>query len=395
MANAPTKRRSRRWWVIGGIAVAVVIVVFHLAGGWYFAGVLEQDGLLPQGPSRDFGVVATDLEDGLITLAGSDDAITRPGRFGLWWDGGYAQVDRIVATPEDGSVARRVLIPIEGTPPICASEDRDTCEQLDLETVAYDDPTMAGLAVTDVTYQTPIGPMGAWLVEPNGEASSRWAIHLHGWRNDRREAIRTLNTFAEAGMTSLVVEYRNDQGAPADPTGHYRFGRSEWADVGAAVDYALAAGADDVVLVGYSTGAAAILAFLEQSARRDAVAGVVFDSPNIDFGRAVKNNAAHRKLVGPVPLPPTLTAVAMWIADLRFDVGWKAIDYAGDTVDVPGLVFQGSEDGTVPPSVAADFAAANPDTVTLIETGADHVASWNENPDRYEAALAGFLASLG
>jgi uncharacterized protein len=389
---ASTASRGRRWWIITAIAVVAVVVAFHLGAGWYFSGLIEQDGLRPQVPSRDFGVIATDIQDELIRLSGTDDAIAAPGRFGLWWDGGYAQVDRITATAEDDpTFAQRALIPIDGTPPVCASGNMDACQQLDLETVAYDNPAMAGLDAQDVTYQSPLGSMDAWLID--GE-SSRWAIHVHGWRTDRREAIRTLPTFNDAGLPSLVIAYRNDSGAPADPTGRYRFGRSEWMDVEAAVEYALTNGAEDVVLVGYSTGAAAIMAFLDRSEHRDDVAGVVFDSPNVDFGRAVKNNAADRKLVGPIPIPPTLTAFAMWLADLRYDVGWDVIDYTGDAVPVPGLVFQGSADGTVPPSVATDLAAANPQTIELVETGADHVASWNEDPDRYESKLSAFLASI-
>ncbi len=387
--------RARRRLIIAIGVVVFIVVVFHLAGGWYFAGILETDALIPQAPSRDFGVVALDADASSITLSGTDDAIRQQGRLGLWWEGGYAQVDAIL--DENSESVVRVLIPISGLPPICDSPHTETCDQLDLEAVAYGQPSHAGVEVADVTYESPLGTMEAWLVAPDPASEVPvWAIHLHGWRADRSEALRTLPAFSEAGLTSLVVEYRNDPGAPPDPTGHYRFGRSEWEDVEAGIDYALSNGAEGIVLVGYSTGAAAVLSTLERSGRADAVVAVVLDSPNIDFGRVVKEEASKKVLVGPIMLPASLTAVAMTVADLRFDIGWEDINYvqrAAD-IDIPVLVFQGSADDTVPPSVAADLEAANPDRVTLVVTGADHMKSWNEDPEQYETILAEFLARV-
>jgi fermentation-respiration switch protein FrsA (DUF1100 family) len=197
----------------------------------------------------------------------------------------------------------------------------------------------------------------------------------------------------------LVIEYRNDPEGPADPSGLYRFGRTEWQDIDGAVQYALDHGAAQVILVGFSTGATGELAFLERSTLFDSVVGVVLDSPNIDFGRAVRTEAQQTTLVPGLPftVPDSLTAPAMFIADKRFDIGWKAIDYVDhtDALTIPVLVFHGDADGTVPLSVSTDFADAYPDLVTLVVTpDADHVRSWNVDPDGYEQALSQFISAL-
>ena len=78
----------------------------------------------------------------------------------------------------------------------------------------------------------------------------------------------------------------------------------------------------------------------------------------------------------------------------RFGLDWHATDYVSDTrwADRPTLVFHGDADTTVPIATSREFAAADPQ-VTLIETpGAEHVASWNVDPMRYENALRDFLA---
>ena len=326
-----------------------------------------------------------------VVLAGDDDAIRDAGDYALVWDGGFARIADVVEV--DGASVIRPFTPVEGTPPMSPDE-------VDLDAWYYPtDPGDAGLEFTDVTFQSPVGDLSAWYVPESNSPAETWAIHVHGWRVDERETIRALGTFKAAGMDSLVIEYRNDVDAPSDPSGLYRFGRTEWQDVEGAVRYALDHGASRIVLVGYSTGAAADMAFLEQSGFAGSVVGVVFDSPNIDFGRVVRGEAQDTSLIPGLPfkVPNSLTAVAMFIADVRYDVGWDEINYVSrqDALTVPALVFHGDADGTVPLSVSQDFADGNPGLVTLVITpGADHVRSWNTDVDGYESTLVVFLTSI-
>ena len=196
-----------------------------------------------------------------------------------------------------------------------------------------------------------------------------------------------------------MIELRNDPDAPADPSGLYRFGRTEWQEIEGAVRYAMDNGAEQVILAGYSTGATGEMAFLEQSELADNVVAIFFDSPNLDFGRAVMVEARDTALIPGLPftVPDSLTATAMAIADLRFDVGWREINYVDDegVLTVPSLVFHGDQDGTVPLSVSEDLAAANPEWVQLVVfPGADHVRSWNADRTRYETTLGDFLTAL-
>lgn len=383
--------KKRRWpiWIL--IGVVGFLVLFYLGGGWYFSGKIHAGGLVPEAPERNFDVTIEEIAGGTVILAGEDEAIGDPGDYALVWNGGFARVGDVVAV--DGASVTRPFTPVEGTPPVSPDE-------VDLDAWYYPtDPGDAGLEFTDVTFRSPVGELNAWYVPAGSAPTETWAIHVHGWRVDGREAIRTLSTFKASAMDSLVIEYRNDVDAPSDPSGLYRFGRTEWQDVEGAVRYALEHGASRIVLVGYSTGAAADMAFLEQSTLADSVVGVVFDSPNIDFGRVVKGEAQETSLIPGLPLkvPNSLTAVAMFITDMRYDVGWDEINYVSriGALTVPALVFHGDADETVPLSVSQDFALNNPDLVTLVVTpGADHVRSWNVDIDGYESALEAFLTSL-
>lgn len=384
-----SSRAVVRWVVAGVITLAVLTVVFHVAGGWYFSGRIESSGLQPQPPSRDYGVQVVSSDSALLVLTGGDAAMFDPGTYSLVWDGGRATMGEIVSHDED--TVTRALLEKRGEPPLTPAE-------VDIDAWMFDTPLDAGLGYTDIAFRSPLGDMAAWHV-PAPDSRTTWAIHIHGWRADRRETLRSLNAFHEAGMDSLVIAYRNDVGAPPDPSGRYRFGRSEWMDVEAAVRYARENGAEQIVLSGFSTGGAIAVAFLLESDLADMVVAVVLDSPNLDFGQVVRAEASQTALIPGLPLkvPVTLTAAAMTIADLRYEIGWSSINYIDHhaPVGVPVLIFHGTEDETVPISVSQRFATVNKESATLVVTeGAAHVRSWNVDPVRYETELSYFLNDL-
>jgi pimeloyl-ACP methyl ester carboxylesterase len=200
---------------------------------------------------------------------------------------------------------------------------------------------------------------------------------------------------ASVGLPSLAITYRNDEGAPADPSGMYGFGSTEWRDLQGAVRYATDHGADKVVLVGYSMGGAIAASFLEHSSLADAVAAVVFDAPMLDFGATINHKAADRELpmVG-LALPPPLTWTAKQIAGVRFEVDWDELNYLDDSdwLTMPTLVFHGDDDATVPLSTSQQLADAHTQLVSLVRVpGAGHVASWNSAPSTYDRTLRNFL----
>ena len=109
----------------------------------------------------------------------------------------------------------------------------------------HGDPmTALGLPFRTIGIPTEFGPMPAWLVPASGHVPSAgtWAILVHGRGGTREECLRALPVLHRLGMTSLVVSYRNDPGAPPSPRGRYLLGDAEWADVEDAVIHALRSG---------------------------------------------------------------------------------------------------------------------------------------------------------
>ncbi len=379
--------------------IIILIVLFHLIGGWVYANGFRKSALRVQPSKRKFGVWVRSVDKRRITLTVTEPRqdIGHPGTLGLYWEGGYGRVGEVIAV--DGLDVTREYTQLEGnTPPICADSSLETCPPVELEGYAFPtDPSDADLDFETTTYQSPLGPIGSWTV-PAADAST-WAIHIHGWTAQRREAIRLLPTLHSAGVTSMVIDYRNDPGAPRDPSGHYRFGQTEWEDVEGAVQYAIGHGAAEIILVGYSTGAAHAMAFLERSDLAERVIGVVLDSPNVLLAEAVRYGSQDLRFSGTkIRVSRLIAEFGMWIADMRWHVDWEATNYVQRAVTilkVPTLVFHGTSDHVVPISVSRQLEARARSVVTLVETpAAGHVMSWNADPQRYERYLENYLGKI-
>jgi pimeloyl-ACP methyl ester carboxylesterase len=216
-------------------------------------------------------------------------------------------------------------------------------------------------------------------------------IFIHGWRSDREEALRILPTVSSLGLHSLVITYRNDEGAPPNEDGLIWWGATEWQDLEAAVEYAQAEGAEAIVLYGYSMGSGIVLRFLEESDRASDVKGAVLDSPVLVFDALVDFQAERRGV------PGFVTSLAKQLASWRFGVDWDAMDHLEHIgrVNVPILLFHGDDDDRAPIEVSQRLAAERPDIVTfVVGRGAGHVRNWNIGPTAYEDRVREFLGIL-
>jgi len=368
------------------IAVATVLVVFGLlfvGVSWYYSGLIEDGGFKVDREADELDLEIVSVADGKISFKhpSGEGRWVQPGLWGLEWDGGFVRVGDLLSD-EDG-VATRVLIPVNGNPePEIGDDARMTRE------VFQGDPlTSHGLPFEEVSFAGPLGPLGAWFVE-GGDV---WTIHVHGHSGDRIEALRALPVVNRSGLSSLVIDYRNDGGVVEDPSGYYLYGSTEWRDLEAAVQFALDQGASSVVPYGYSMGGGIVMAFLYNSPLASSVSGVVLDAPMLDLARVIDQAGGQRHV------PGLITSTARFITEQRFDVEFDDMAYLGDVdqLDAPILLFHGDDDDRVPVGTSDDLAAARLDLVTYERVaGAKHVHSWNLDSDRYESVLESFLGSL-
>jgi pimeloyl-ACP methyl ester carboxylesterase len=256
----------------------------------------------------------------------------------------------------------------------------------------YDSPAEAGLDVTEIRYDSPLGQMSAWVTDGS---RSEWIIHVHGEGGGPGQALRSMQFLDAAGYHQMAITYRNDFGQPVDPSGQRRYGVTEREDVAAAVEYVRGQGATEISLVGYSSGAAISMAYAIRQPI-GTIANVVFDAPNLDLEQTVDFDVSQKNipLVG-LPVPFTVTAVAKFFTALRSDINWRSFDYLerSEALSMPVLIFHGTEDTEVPLDTSRQLAELRSDLVRfVIVDGAGHVASYNADPASYELAVLDFLA---
>jgi uncharacterized protein len=389
-ASTTGKRRRRLWRLL--VVLLGLVVLFHVGGGWYFSNVIRDRALSGDSrrasldPAYDLSVRSVTNDSVALEPTGEPPrSLNTPGTFGLRYDGGYGQVGAIVRA--DGATVVRAFDVTQGAPPAVGAG-----AQLDAR--AYADPASAGVRPRAVTISGPLGDYPAWYVSPAHPAHPTWVVLVHGNSMSRLDVVRLLPSMRRDGWPTLAITYRNDEGAPEDPSGLLRYGLTEWNDLEAAVRYALDHGSDGVELYGVSMGGGVIAAFLQRSELAPEVRALVLDAPMVDFSSTVDDNASREPLVGPITLPSSLTATAKMLTAWRFGVDWNALNYLATPgiFDVPTLVFHGTEDRTVPIGTSEELARLRPDSVTLVTCpSADHIGCWNLDPAAYEDRMLAFL----
>jgi pimeloyl-ACP methyl ester carboxylesterase len=309
-------------------------------------------------------------------LEGSEPT-ERPGYYGLVWQGGHAIVGPLVA--RNGDRVTRRLSEVHGY------LEPGTHAGFDSSVYAGNPREALGLPYRSVAVPDPLGPMPAWLIPGAGRT---WAIVIHGINDDRELGLRIAPALHKAGLSQLLISYRDDLGAPSSPDGNHHMGETEWRDVAAAIRYALEHGARRVVLVGYSMGGALVTQLMERSPLSNRVAALVLDAPALNWKAILEFNAERMGLPGFLALP------VEWAIDARIDPDWNSLDALSHPEDfhLPILLFHGKEDKVVPISTSEEFAQELPDNVTFYAVPqAGHTESWNVAPSLYDKRLTDFL----
>jgi uncharacterized protein len=377
--EAGPRHRRRRWWIAGGVLALLIALAAAVVVTWNFSSVV----LVPDHQDWPQEVKVENVERGRITLSSGHDS-EQPGVYGLDWQTGHAIVGPVLSEG-DGTVTRR-LSHVRGyvVPGIHVG--------LDSHVYSGDPRQTLGLPFRSIGVPDPLGPMPTWLVPaaPKAPAAGRgtWAIVVHGHNDNRQNDLRIAPTLRQAGLTSLLISYRNDLGAPEGPDGLYHLGETEWIDLQAAVRFALNHGAQHIVLVGYSMGGELITQFMQRSRLSRHVSALVLDAPVLDWRSLIEFNSEQ------VGLPGFLGMPVEWMIDARANPDWDSLDALKHPEDfhLPILLFHSTEDELVPISTSDDFAAELPRWVTYYRVPiVGHTESWNLNPRLYDRRLKQFL----
>lgn len=355
------------------------------ATGWNIARRLTA----PVG-SRRFSLALRGVErdwDRLWVLLDSTKDTASSGTFNLWFErGGWLQLDECAEARGASLIARPVRKVSAGLTPRVG-------DRVSWSGIYYATPEDAGLDVREINILTPAGYAPAWRID--GDAST-WAIHIHGLGSPRAGTLRGVQVANELGLTSLVVSYRNDGEGPCVGTGRSTLGVLEAADAEAALGYAVRSGAERIVLFGWSMGGTIALRLASRSDYAPSIAGLVLDSPVLDWIETIRANCERAGLppvaarfalpwltreplaqVIGLPEPATITTTAC--------SGWAS------EIEVPALILHGTLDDSVLVEASRAVSELKPEQVKLVAFDAGHTLSWNSDPERWRQTVIDWL----
>lgn len=395
MSSRTAVRRVAR----ASAAVAALTGVAAAAAGavatYFTRRVVTVDHVKPD----DVRVLDVDLDatPATVTLARTDETVVQ-GRYGLWWDGrrGHARLGEVLHV--DSDVVVRRLIAVD------AGELRAGPARWNQYYFAGPPASSLGIEHEDVEVDTDLGPMPAWYVprgavaagQPPGDGHT-WAVLVHGRGATREECLRAVPPLHALGLPVLVPSYRNDVDAPADPSGRYHLGDSEWRDVEAAVIWAGSRGARQVVLVGWSMGGAIVLQAATRSWVADRVLAVVLDAPVVDWHAVLD----HQSRLNRVPRRVTRLGHTLlrhpWgrrLIGLEHPLDLRRLNWVRRAAELrlPVLVIHSDGDEFVPNGPSLALGRARPDVVRVEpwRTGR-HTKEWNTDPDRWDRVVTRFV----
>lgn len=374
-----------------GVRTAVTLLGVALAGVLSMLAVssvrMARKVVTPAPRVPDTRILALDTSAQTITLTRTPDT-ELPGRYGLFTTGTeqYVKLGSVLSE-DDTSVKRKLLTHVPPT----AHLSPDAA----FSGWYYDRPSDLQLPFTPELIGSVVGPCPAWLF-PAGSGDV-WVIQVHGRGTTRAEGLRAVPLFHSLGITSLLVSYRNDGEAPRSRSGAYNLGATEWRDVDAAVGFARRRGARRVILMGWSMGGAISLQVALNSAHRDVIAGLVLESPVIDW-RVVLSYQARM-----LHVPSAVSGLAIealksdWAAPVTgagSGIPFDRLDIVARAAELrhPILILHSDDDGFVPSDASHDLVVARPDIVELqVFDVARHTKLWNYDPERWSGSIRTWL----
>lgn len=392
---ASSDQQSRSWlkWGAAGIAAAcsgaVVVVTATSALAAYFARRV----VIPDKRRIDNVAILAVISHGPTThvvLEATAETVV-DGHYGLFFNAGtaHAAIGPIISyVPREGSVTREVISQ-------CGGELRAATSGWWSGNL-HAHPGEMGLDVEDVTLPLRDGDAPAWFL-PAPAPGHTWAIMVHGRGATRNEGLRAVPTAHRLGMHALLMSYRNDGDAPAAADGRYGLGVTEWADVETAIDFAVARGAKDVVLFGYSMGGAICLQAADLARNRKHVLALVLDGPVISWVNVLAHQAQANRIpnfIGQYAQVMLTHPLGRRITGLAAPVNLKDMDWVSRAVELrtPALILHSIDDDFVPFEPTAELARRNPEMVTFEPfSKARHTKEWNVDRQRWEDAVEEWL----
>jgi pimeloyl-ACP methyl ester carboxylesterase len=245
-----------------------------------------------------------------------------------------------------------------------------------------------GTPFESVEFETDGGAtLRGWWV-PGAPGARVGVVTVHGAGADRRDFLRHLPVFHEAGYPVLMFDCR-EHGISDGASRGISFGVREHADVIAAVRYARRRGElEGVAVIGTSQGGASVIL---AAARDPSIDAVVSENPFTDIDSLIRDGAAA--FDSRAADAPNLVGWIAWLTAWRIDADEipAPIEAIQQIAPRPLLLMHGTADRVIPVAHTHALHRAAPLAELWIAEGAHHAALFDAAPDEWRRRVLDFL----
>ena len=227
--------------------------------------------------------------------------------------------------------------------------------------------------------------------------TDRWVIHIHGRKAGYAETLRNFRQFSNLGFSQLAISHETDPKPEGLGRTKSQLGAQEWTQVENAVEHAIANGATRIVLFGWSLGGMLVNQFLDRSKSTSVIAGVIFDSPLLDYRGTLQLQAGRAGLDRSIVTKSMKLITSSLIIRL---LGFKNVAISNLSAldrpvhaQLPTLLFHSSNDGYISMTGVYRYRELNPLTRLVEIQGARHCRLFNEDQEKYQKSIAEFVSA--
>ena len=227
--------------------------------------------------------------------------------------------------------------------------------------------------------------------------TDRWVIHIHGRKAGYAETLRNFRQFSNLGFSQLSFSHETDPKPEGLGRTKSQLGAQEWTQVENAVEHAIANGATRIVLFGWSLGGMLVNQFLDRSKSTSVIAGVIFDSPLLDYRGTLQLQAGRAGLDRSIVTKSMKLITSSLIIRL---LGFKNVAISNLSAldrpvhaQLPTLLFHSSNDGYISMTGVYRYRELNPLTRLVEIQGARHCRLFNEDQEKYQKSIAEFVSA--
>lgn len=394
--NNAAGRKAVKWAAAGlgiGAGLGAVVSVASSGVALYFARRI----VIPTPSSERVEILHVDgFDDQLrIHLAADDDTLVN-GTYGLYFDSGrgHAVIGDILEYDPASNTVTRAVERVDSGNVRAARFGRWTG-------TVYPDPAATGLPYEEVELTSDAGRLPAWFLPTTApQPRDTWAILIHGRGGSRAEGLRAAPVLDELGIPALAIAYRNDAEVIESKHARYGLGDTEWLDVDVAIDYALAHGASNVVVFGWSMGGAIAFQAASRGRNRGAIAGLVLDGAVVDWYDVLEHQAKQNFLPTPIARLALDMITRPWarrVTGLETPLDLNRMDWVERAADLdkPVLLIHSDDDEFVPSKAGHILAQVRSDLVSMPPyRKARHTKEWNVDREQWDADVANFLDTI-